>query len=102
MALYRDGIKDPRAPKTLASASLLPTAGRYDGDTYLLLDVDKLITWDLPTTSWVEPISVRPVQNAGNPNGVVTGYLGRYCRDTIGLQNYICVDYPSGTHWDVI
>ncbi len=62
MAVFRDGIKDPRTPKTLASAALLPAAGRYDGDTYLLLDVDELRSWDASTSTWVEPVSLTAAQ----------------------------------------
>lgn len=96
------GFGAGETPRTVATATDLPSEGKYNGETYMVLDVDEFRSWDDTTAAWVEPGSLTPVQNAGNPNGVVTGRLGRYCRDTTGLVNYICVDYPSGTHWDVI
>jgi hypothetical protein len=36
---------------------------------------------------------------SGDPNTVVTGYLGDDYYDTVGLQWYKCISAPSGSNW---
>jgi len=85
-----------------ASCLVLVEEGTLYLDKGFQLSTNNPITLNTTPLTWIELSNLIPVENAGNPNGVVTGRLGLYCRDTANLNNYICVDSPSGTHWDVI
>jgi hypothetical protein len=55
----------------------------------------------IATASVMIPSRIKPLTNAGNPGGVVTGWLGEHCFDTLNGIEYVCTSNPSGTVWDV-
>ncbi len=83
---------------TFAALPVPPAPG--DGSVAVVLDVNVLYQWDASTAAWI-PITAfgATLTHPGNPNGIVGGYLGQQCLDTVNRKMYVCTSNPNGTQW---
>ena len=83
---------------TFAALPVPPAEG--DGSVAVVLDVNVLYQWDAGTTAWI-PITAfgSTLTNPGNPNGIVLGFLGQQCLDTLNNKMYVCTSNPNGIVW---